>query len=124
MTTCSTIGSDVVRGTAMARNFGFADGTVLTGWTCAAQLRYSSNRELIADLPSVTELNPEYVNDKGETIPANTEFVVRLTGAQMTVGDNSSNIDCNLGAQLTSPDETQNPEGSTTITITPEWVYS
>lgn len=121
---CNTSGSEVTRGTAIARNFGLEDLPVLTGWTCAAQLRYSSNRELIVDLPSVTELNLEYVNDDGVTIPANTEFVVRLTGEQMTVGDNSADISVTLAAQLTNPTATENPEGSTEITIKQEWVYS
>lgn len=121
---CTTNGSEVVRGTAIARNFGLKGLPVLTGWTCAAQLRYSSNRELIVNLPSVTELNLEYVNDDGVTIPANTQFVVRLTGTQMTIGDNSSEVSVTLAAQLTNPTATENPEGSTEITITQEWVYS
>ena len=121
---CTSSDSEVTRGTAIARNFGFGDGTILTGWTCAAQLRYTSNKELIVDLPSVTELNTEYVNDDGVTVPANTQFVVRLTGEQMTIGDNSAQISVTLAAQLTNASETQNPEGSTEIIIKPEWVYS
>jgi len=121
--TCDNSDSTVVRGTAIARNFGLEDGSVLTGWSCRAQLRYESSRELIADIASVTELNAEYVNEEGITMPANTEFVVRLTKEQMTVGDNSGDINVILGAELTSPNETQNPEGSTIIKITPEVVF-
>lgn len=121
---CDTSDSVVTRGTAIARNFGIEGLPVLTGWTCSAQLRYTSSRELIVNIPSVTELNAEYTNDKGEIIPANTEFVVRLTGEQMTIGDNSADISVTLAAELTNPATNENPEGSTEITIKQEWVYS
>lgn len=101
----------VSRGTSVTRNFGLDGGGVLTNWACKVQLRDAETKELIIDRTITT------------TNQANTEFVVTLTGADTTIGDNSKDKDYVLAAELTNSTTSETVEGSCGLTIVPEWVY-